>query len=114
MLGAWRVLICGLHDSLVQFYGAYHKEGAITIALEYMDGGALSDVLQAVRLCHRWWWVVRCSSRLPTCQVGCIPEPVLANMTFQILWGLGYLKHEKRLHRVRQQRDRGSPISVRP
>lgn len=55
MLGAWRVLICGLHDSLVQFYGAYHKEGAITIALEYMDGGALSDVLQAVRLCHRWW-----------------------------------------------------------
>ena len=33
-------------------------------------------------------------------QVKSIPESVLANMTFQILWGLGYLKHEKRLHRV--------------
>lgn len=65
-------------DCLVSFYGAFHREGAITIALEYMDGGALSDVLKAV---------------------GTIPESVLANMTFQILWGLGYLKHEKRLHR---------------
>ena len=36
--------------SLVQFYGAFHKEGAISIALEYMDGGALSDVLKAVSM----------------------------------------------------------------
>lgn len=35
--------------SLVQFYGAFHQEGYISIALEYMDGGALSDVLKAVR-----------------------------------------------------------------
>ena len=32
-------------------------------------------------------------------QVGPIPERVLACMTFQILWGLAYLKHDKRVHR---------------
>lgn len=64
--------------SLITFYGAFYREGSITIALEYMDGGSLANVLA---------------------QVGPIPEPVLANMTFQILWGLAYLKHEKRVHR---------------
>ena len=28
-----------------------------------------------------------------------IPERVLAHMAFQILWGLGYLAHERRVHR---------------
>lgn len=65
-------------DCLVKFFGAFHREGAITIALEYMDGGALSNVVQ---------------------QIGCIPEFPLANMAFQILWGMAYLKHDKRLHR---------------
>lgn len=32
-------------------------------------------------------------------QIGPIPETVLANMTFQILWALAYLKCEKRVHR---------------
>lgn len=53
--------------SLVKFYGAFYREGAITIVLEYMDGGSLSNALA---------------------QVGAIPEHVLANMTFQVLWGL--------------------------
>ena len=52
--------------------------GAITIALEYMDGGSLANVLS---------------------QVGPIPERVLASIAYQILWGLAYLKHEKRVHR---------------
>jgi serine/threonine protein kinase len=64
--------------SLVTFYGAFYREGSITIALEYMDGGSLANVLD---------------------QVGPIPEPILANMAFQILWGLAYLKHDKRVHR---------------
>eukprot|EP00753_Platysulcus_tardus_P013257 PLAT3645.5.p2 GENE.PLAT3645.5~~PLAT3645.5.p2 ORF type:complete len:367 (+),score=180.45 PLAT3645.5:135-1235(+) len=71
-----------LYDSgcpcIVTFYGAYYREGAITIALEFMDGGALSNVLA---------------------QVGCIPESTLANICYNILWGLAYLKHEKRVHR---------------
>ena len=64
--------------NLITFYGAFYREGAITIALEYMDGGSLANVLS---------------------QVGPIPERVLASMAFQILWGLAYLKHEKRVHR---------------
>eukprot|EP01034_Spumella_vulgaris_P026599 gene26599-33202_t len=56
----------------------YEDLGCITIALEYMDGGSLANVLA---------------------QVGPIPEPVLACMCYQILWGLAYLKHDKRVHR---------------
>ena len=50
----------------------------LLIALEYMDGGSLANVLA---------------------QVGPIPEEVLASIAFQILWGLAYLKHDKRVHR---------------
>jgi serine/threonine protein kinase len=64
--------------NLITFYGAFYREGAITIALEYMDGGSLANVLS---------------------QVGPIPERVLASVCFQILWGLAYLKHDKRVHR---------------
>ena len=65
-------------QNLITFYGAFYREGAITIALEYMDGGSLANVLA---------------------QVGPIPESVLASIAYQILWGLAYLKHEKRVHR---------------
>jgi serine/threonine protein kinase len=64
--------------NLITFYGAFYREGAITIALEYMDGGSLANVIS---------------------QVGPIPERVLASIAFQILWGLAYLKHEKKVHR---------------
>jgi serine/threonine protein kinase len=64
--------------SLITFYGAFYREGAITIALEYMDGGSLANVLS---------------------QVGPIPEHVLAHIAYQILWGLAYMKHDKRVHR---------------
>ncbi len=65
-------------DSLIKFYGAFYREGAITIALEYMDGGSLHNVIH---------------------QVGPMPEWILANIVYQILWGLAYLKHEHRVHR---------------
>lgn len=74
--------IMALYDAqcpnLITFYGAFYREGSITIALEYMDGGSLANVLN---------------------QVGPIPENVLASIAYQILWGLAYLKHEKRVHR---------------
>lgn len=34
--------------SLITFYGAFYREGSITIALEYMDGGSLANVLSQV------------------------------------------------------------------
>lgn len=61
--------------SIVTFYGAFYREGTITIALEYMDGGSLANVVA---------------------QMGSVPEHILAAMAYQILWGLAYLKHEKR------------------
>jgi mitogen-activated protein kinase kinase 1 len=64
--------------NLITFYGAFYREGSITIALEYMDGGSIANVLN---------------------QVGPIPENILASIAFQILWGLAYLKHDKRVHR---------------
>jgi len=64
--------------ALVGFYGAFYQEGAISIALEYMDQGCLATVLQ---------------------NYGRLPESVVASVAYQALWGLGYLKHEKRVHR---------------
>lgn len=79
--------------SLIGFFGAFYREGAITIALDYMDGGSLSNVVH---------------------QMGPIPEPALASIAFQALWGLAYMKHERRLHRVRCGSDRaiGRPFCV--
>ena len=65
--------ITALYDAncraLVKFYGAFYKEGAINIAIEYMDMGGLDALPFRV------------------------PEAALANMTYQVLWGLCYLKH---------------------
>eukprot|EP00742_Colponemidia_sp_Colp-10_P006036 GILJ01006460.1.p1 GENE.GILJ01006460.1~~GILJ01006460.1.p1 ORF type:complete len:395 (+),score=49.26 GILJ01006460.1:109-1293(+) len=64
---------------IVGFYGAFYQEGAINIALEYMDCGSLQDVLKAV---------------------GKIPENILGKMTIQVLKGLEYLhKTLKLIHR---------------
>jgi serine/threonine protein kinase len=44
--------VCTLYDadcqSLVNFYGAFYREGCITVALEYMNGGSLANVLAQV------------------------------------------------------------------
>jgi serine/threonine protein kinase len=64
--------------AIVRYYGAFHREGTINVALEYMDGGSLANVSE---------------------QVGIVSEFALANFAFQILWGMGYLKHEHRIHR---------------
>lgn len=53
--------------AIVKFYGAYLQDNeSIAIVLEYLDGGSLGNVLD---------------------QVGPVPEAVIANMTFQVLWG---------------------------
>ena len=56
--------------SLITFYGAFYRDGAITIALEFMDGGSLANVLA---------------------QLGAIPERVLASMAYQVLTLHGYV-----------------------
>lgn len=35
-------------DFVVRSYGAFLKDGYVNIALEYMDGGSLADVIKEV------------------------------------------------------------------
>jgi mitogen-activated protein kinase kinase 1 len=62
---------------LVKFYGAFFHKTRLCICLEFMDKGSLCDVMK-----H-----------------GKVPEQVLAAMAYQMLWGLAYLRFEKRFHR---------------
>jgi len=64
-------------EYVVSLYDAFYTEGSIFIALEYMDGGSLTDLLKAS---------------------GKIEERVLANVTTQVLKGLVYL--HKSLHLI--------------
>jgi len=64
-------------EYIVSLYDAFYTEGSIFIALEYMDGGSLTDLLKAS---------------------GKIEERVLANITTQVLRGLVYL--HKSLHLI--------------
>ncbi|OIW12382.1 hypothetical protein TanjilG_04131 [Lupinus angustifolius] len=60
------------YEGLVEFHGAFYTpdSGQISIALEYMDGGSLVDILRK----HRR-----------------IPEPILSSMFQKLLHGLSYL-----------------------
>uniref|UniRef100_A0A7S4I9C8 mitogen-activated protein kinase kinase n=1 Tax=Prymnesium polylepis TaxID=72548 RepID=A0A7S4I9C8_9EUKA len=61
------------HASIVSFYGAFYREGAVHIALEYMDASLL-DIGRA--------------------EGGPLSEPVLAAITQPVLQGLAYLHRE--------------------
>jgi hypothetical protein len=61
--------------SLIKFHGAFFKDSAISLCLEFMDKGSLHDVVR---------------------DHGSIEEKILANITYQILWGLAYLNWENR------------------
>ncbi|XP_020583659.1 mitogen-activated protein kinase kinase 2-like isoform X2 [Phalaenopsis equestris] len=61
---------------IVVCYQSFYDNGAISIVLEYMDGGSLSDFLR---------------------KVGSIPEPHLAAICSQVLRGLIFLHHEKHI-----------------
>lgn len=54
------------HEGLVDFHGAFYSpdSGQISIALEYMNGGSLADILKVTKK---------------------IPEPVLSSMFHKLL-----------------------------
>jgi serine/threonine protein kinase len=74
--------LCKAPDTpgLIHFRGAYHcaDRGQIAVALEYMDGGSLADVLE---------------------RVGRVPEDVLASITLRVLQGLAHLHAAHTVHR---------------
>lgn len=57
-----------------------YREGQVAVILEFMNLGGLDNVLR------------KAPGR-------CIPEPILAGMAYQMLFGLGYLAFERRVHR---------------
>ncbi|KAL7133218.1 hypothetical protein ABFS83_12G125500 [Erythranthe nasuta] len=61
---------------VVVCYQSFYDNGAISIILEYMDGGSLDDFLKKVNI---------------------IPEQYLAAVCKQVLKGLWYLHHEKHI-----------------
>lgn len=61
------------HDSIVSFYGAFYREGAVHIALEYMDASLLD---------------------LGRAEGGPFAEPVLAAIARPVVQGLSYLHRE--------------------
>ena len=67
------------HPAIVSFYGAYYREGAVHIALEYMDGSLL-DVLRS--------------------QATPLPERVVSAIAWPVLHGLAYLHRQQHtIHR---------------
>lgn len=69
-----------LNDSkcaqIVSFHGAFYQDGALSLVLEYMDGGSLLDILKS-------------SKR--------IPERYLRKITQEVLRGLTYLHNKQRI-----------------
>jgi serine/threonine protein kinase len=65
--------------NLVSFYGAFFKDGQISLGLELMDCGSLHDIMQ---------------------RVGKVPEAALAQVSKQVLVGLDYLHSTRhQIHR---------------
>ena len=74
-----RVLHECVCPNIVGSFGAFLHEGAVKIALEYMDAGTLQDIIKAI---------------------GPIPEVILGAMAHQVIKGLEYLHKVKRvIHR---------------
>ncbi|CAM9889748.1 unnamed protein product [Pylaiella littoralis] len=76
-VGTLRGMEC---PSLINFVGGYLKDGSIHVVLEHMDRGSLSDLIHS-------------GSGM---EYG---EDLMAAITFQMLWGLGYLHYEHHVHR---------------
>lgn len=64
---------------LVRFFGAFLEKDVVTMVLEFMDRGSLEQLLKK--------------------KTGGLEENFVASLTYQMLWGLSYLHHEKIIHR---------------
>lgn len=76
VFGELRTLRSCRHCNIVRYHESFYDNGAVTIAMEYMDRGSLADVFVAF---------------------GHVPEHFLAMILAQVLEGLQYLHHNKRV-----------------
>ena len=65
-------------EALIQFHGAFFKDGDIGLILEYMDRGSLEFIIE---------------------QSINVDDFSLASITYQIMWGLAFLHYDNNLHR---------------
>ena len=73
-------------EALVSFHGAYLDDGGrVGVVLDFMDAGALEDVLKQRARQRR--------------DAPGLPESACAAILYQTFWGLAYLHYEQRLHR---------------
>jgi len=72
-----KTLYLNQSEYVVAFYDAFFTEGSIYIALEYMDGGSLADIIA----------------------FGPMDERTLAHISVQVLKGLSYLQSLRIVHR---------------
>ena len=99
-----RALCCLDCDCLVGLVGSFYdrQAGEITMVLEYMDRGSLIDLMN-----HHSETV---SSSVPPSISNtqealsvhpwpALPEPAVASIAFQMLWGIAYLHYENVIHR---------------
>lgn len=63
---------------LIAFYGAFFRDGSISVAIELMDAGSVHDVLRKAQA---------------------FPEDIIAWYAVQILQGLEYLRGQHQIHR---------------
>lgn len=80
VLNEIKVIFNASSDHLVHFYDAFLHDGAVHLALEYMDCGSLEGVLRVIG---------QTPARV-------MPEPMLAAILFQSLQGLLYLHRERK------------------
>ena len=71
---------------LVRFYGAFLEHDTVTMVLEYMDLGSLEQLLSKTKQQVEEGGTM-------------LNETFIAAMTYQMLWGLSYLHHERIIHR---------------
>ena len=45
--------------AIIGFYGAFYREGAISIALEFMNGGSLANVVSQVSVFRWLYFIIR-------------------------------------------------------
>jgi len=109
--------LAALYDSsspyLVGFYGAFYDEGSISMALEYMEGGSLKDVIDNICLQETpqstntplsttmfspLSAVSSTSSSMYQPSKRCaLPEGILSKISEQVLLGLQYLHKERHM-----------------
>ena len=65
------------HPNVVAFHGAYYKDGALWVAMEYCGGGSVGDITRQRKLC----------------------EQEISVIMRGALHGLAYLHSKKKIHR---------------